>query len=407
MPSPHSPEDAWALLEPWLDALPPEAMARQAALDRVLAVSPRARVDVPPCDVSAMDGYALTGDLPRNTPLPVVATLAAGEAPGLTLGPGQVARIMTGAAIPHGADRVVPVELTDAGVESVTLLHPVELGAHIRRQGEIQRTGENLLPVGATLSPGALALLATHGYARVEVRREPRVAVLATGDEVVPPESTPRPGQVRNSHGDFLLAAGRGLGLRFADLGIARDDRLSLRAEIQRGLGSEVLLISGGVSMGAYDLVEGVLAELGAKVVFDGVAMQPGKPIVVFRHAGGLVFGLPGNPASAMVAYWLFVRPALRRLMGHRDRLWSGALRGRLVEDLQAAPERRDRFLPAAAWAVDGEIRIRPFPPRGSHDVATFARGNALLRLRAGAPALAAGEPAEILPLAAISLEPS
>ena len=397
----HTPEEAWALLAPHLAALPAENVARADALGRVVVTSPRATADVPPSDVSAMDGYALAGDLPLGTELIVSATIAAGDAPGSRLAPGAIARIMTGAPLPEGADRVLPVERTSGGAERVTLAHAAAAGDHIRRRGEIQRAGDALLAPGRTLTPAGLALLAGQGIARIAVHREPRVAVLVTGDELVPPDALPGPGQIRDSHGDFLLAAGRGLGLRFAALGIAPDDPATLTAAIQRGLAFDVLLISGGVSMGAFDFVEGALASLGVEPLFDSVAMQPGKPLVAARHGGGLVFGLPGNPASAMVCFWLFVRPALRRLLGFADGTWQGAVDAVLAGALPASPAGRDRFVPAALWSEGGRLLARPFAPRGSHDVATFAEGNALLRLRPGRPARAAGETCEALLLGA------
>jgi molybdenum cofactor synthesis domain-containing protein len=279
-----------------------------------------------------------------------------------------VARIMTGAPLPQGADRVVPVEATDGGREEVTFQAAAGPGAHIRRRGEILRAGEPLLPAGSRLTPGALSLLATHGHAEVPVHRAPSVAVLTTGDEVVPPTETPVPGQLRDSNTDFLLAAGVTLGLPFQSLGIAPDRIDDLERLVERGLGADVLLLCGGVSMGEFDLVEGALAGFGCETVFDAVAIQPGKPLVFAVHPGGLVFGLPGNPASVMVSFWLFVRPALRRLLGIQDSWWGSAVAGTLGAPLPGAGL-RDRFLPAAATARDGELQVVPFtagsPPTG------------------------------------------
>jgi molybdopterin molybdotransferase len=267
----------------------------------------------------------------------------------------------------------------------------------VRRQGEIVRIGDTLLPAGRRLTPGALALLATHGYAALPVHRAPAVAVLTTGDEVVPPEAAPAPGQLRDSNTDFLLAAGAGLGLRFQSLGIAPDRVDALRDAVRRGLGSDVLLLCGGVSMGEFDFVEGVLAELGCEAVLDSVAIQPGKPMVfAVSREGGLVFGLPGNPASVMVSFWLFVRPALRRLMGIEDSWWGAAVAGVLDAPLPGAGP-RDRFLAAAVDVRGGELCVTPFPPRGSHDLAAYARGTALVRVRPGAPPARAGERCEVL----------
>lgn len=402
MPMIH-PDEAWARIAPHLAPLPAEDVPRRQALGRVLARAVDATVDVPAADVSAMDGYALAGAAEPGRRYPVAATITAGTAPGTTLTPPAVARIMTGAPVPAGADRVIPVEQSDGGTMEAVFTVPGEVGDHIRRQGEVLGTGAPLLGAGTLLTPGSLALLATHGYAAVPVHRAPRVAVLATGDEVVPPESVPAPGQLRDSHTDFLLAAGAGLGLAFEPLGIAPDRVEALAQLVERGLAADVFLLCGGVSMGELDLSEGVLARAGCTIRFDAVAIQPGKPVVFATHLGrdgrtGLVFGLPGNPASVMVSFWLFVRPALRALLGSPDSWWPG------IPAVLAAPlpgsAGRERFLPAHAVARKGRLEVTPFPPKGSHDLAAYGGGNALVRVRPGSPARPAGEPCEILPLA-------
>ncbi len=391
-----TPEQAWRAIAAHLSPLPAEELPRRQAAGRVLARPLEARVDVPAADVSAMDGYAVAGPVAAGERRPVAATIAAGDAPGFTLPPAAVARIMTGAPVPAGADRVIPVEATDGGREVVTFAAAAEPGQHVRKRGEIQRAGAELLPAGVRLTPGALSLLATHGHGTLPVHRAPRVAILASGDEVVPPESEPGPGQLRDSHTDFLLAAGTSLGLAFTPLGIAPDREEELGRLVRRGLLSDVLLLCGGVSMGEFDLAEGVLAGLGCRAVFDAVAIQPGKPLVFAVHEGGLVFGLPGNPASVMVTFWLFVRPALRRLLGYEDSFWHGALAATLAAPLPGAGP-RERFLPAEIAVRDGEIFATPAPPKGSHDLAAYAPGTALVRVRPGAAPAAAGERCEVL----------
>jgi molybdopterin molybdotransferase len=396
---PLLPDEAWRRIAERVAPLGVETVGRRAALGRTLAADLPATVDVPATDVSAMDGYAVAGAVRPGDALPVAGTVAAGDPPGATLAPGTALRIMTGAPVPAGADRILPVENTDGGRERVTFQAAAEAGDHVRRRGEILRQGDRLLPVGSRLTPGALALLATHGYAEVAVHRAPRVAVLTTGDEVVPPERVPAAGQLRDSNTDFLLAAGASLGFAFAPLGIAPDRPEALRDLIRQGLEADVLLLCGGVSMGEFDYVEGVLAELGCEVVFDGVNIQPGKPLVFAVHAGepgALVFGLPGNPASVMCGFWLFVRPALRRLMGFDDSWWGAATKGLLTRKLPGGPS-RDRFLPAAIEPRDGTLHVTPFPPKGSHDLAAFGQGTALVRLKAGAPPVPAGGECELL----------
>ena len=390
------PDEAWRRIAERVRPLSRESVGRRAAAGRVLAHPLAATVDVPASDVSAMDGYAVAGEVQPGEARPVAGSVFAGDRPGFELPPGAAARIMTGAPVPAAADRVVPVELTDGGRERVTFQKGVPQSEHVRRRGEVLRTGDPLLPAGSPLTPGALALLATHGYGEVPVHRSPTVAVMATGDEVVPPEETPAPGQLRDSNTDFLLAAGGTLGLPFTSLGIAPDRTEPLRELVHRGLRSDVFLLCGGVSMGELDLVEGVLAEAGCEMVFDAVAIQPGKPAVFAVHPGGLVFGLPGNPASVMVSFWLFVRPALRRLMGFEDSWWGPALTGTLAAPLPAAGP-RDRFLPAEVEARNGELHVTPHFFKGSHDLAAYAHGTALARVRAGSARTEAGGRCEVL----------
>lgn len=408
------PEDAWRRLEPFARPLAPEAIGRREAVGRVLARPLAATVDVPAADVSAMDGFAVSGPPPAGRALPVAGMIAAGDPPGRRLPEDATLRIMTGAPLPEGADRVIPVErarVTRAdGGEVVELEGPGEAGDHVRRRGEVIHAGDALLPAGTVLTPGALSFLATHGHSRVPVHRAPRVAMVVTGDEVVPPETEPGPGKLRDSHTDFVLAACRTLGIEATPLGIAPDDPDALRELVAQGLEADVLLLSGGVSMGELDLVEGVLQELGCEALFDSVAVQPGKPLVAavapaHHEANGsisrdptLVFGLPGNPASVMVCFWLFVRPVLRRLQGRHDGFWHGALPGELAGPLPGA-KGRDRFLSAEVAFEGGRLRVTPTVPLGSHDLAAYARGTALVRVPASSPPAAPGEPCEVLPL--------
>jgi molybdopterin molybdotransferase len=393
-----SPEEAWRRIENHVEALARVSSPRRRAQGRVLAEALEATIDVPGLDVSSMDGYALGSRPSADRPTPIAGIVAAGDAPGAKLEPGTALRIMTGAPLPEGADRVVPIEETNAVDDMLTVQTVPEAGDFVRRRGEVLRRGDVVLEAGALITPGALGLLATHGYAEVPVVASPSIAIMTTGDEVVAPESTPRAGQLRDSHTDFLLGALGSLGLDAVSLGISPDDVGALRERARVGLESDVFILTGGVSMGEFDLVEGVLADLGCEALFDAVAIQPGKPTVVARHTGGLVFALPGNPASAMVAFWLFVRPALRRLGGHRDAFWREAMTARLSGPLPAA-RGRDRFLPARIDWQAGELVARPVVPMGSHDVAGYALGTALVRIPARSPAREEGEACEVLPL--------
>lgn len=396
------PDEAWQRLLPHLEPHPPERLARRESRGRVLTETVPATTDVPATDVSAMDGYALAGVVEAGTRLPVAGTVAAGDPPGRRLAAGAAMRIMTGGPVPAGADRVVPVEGTDGGEDEVVIHRPPEPYAHIRHRSEVVLAGEELLAPGSELTPQALALLASQGITTVEVHALPRVAFLSTGNEVVAADVEPGPGQLRDSHGAFLATECAALGVPFTALGIAPDDPALLRERLRRGLAADVLLISGGVSKGAFDYVPGILDELGCETLFHGVAIQPGKPLLAARNAsgtpGGLVFGLPGNPASVMCAFWLFVRPALRRLIGHVDGFWEGAVRATLDGPLPAATDRY-RYLPARLTFRDGTPHAEPLLPKGSHDLATWAHADALTQVRPGDAARDAGAVCEALEL--------
>lgn len=392
------PKVAWELLEKELERLPSETIPRRQALGRVLASELEATVDIPPTDVSAMDGYAVDGAVAAGDHRAVSGLVAAGDPPGLDIEPGAAVRIMTGAPTPPQSTAVVPVEQTDRGTSNVHFTAPSRPGAHIRRRGEVLRTGSSLLAPGCQLTPAALSLLATHGVNQVAVHRLPEVAFLTTGDEIVPPDVRPGPGQLRDSHTDFLLGAGKHLGLDFHHLGIAPDDPGILKRKITEGLVSDVLMVCGGVSQGEFDFVESILEELDCRLLFDAVAIQPGKPLVAARHDRGWIFGLPGNPASVMVTFRIFVRPLLRRLMGLRDGYLHDLREGVLTEPAPAA-KARDLYVPAEVEPSGGALRVRPVSPKGSHDQVAYARGTALIRIPAGTDAAEAGDTCEVLPL--------
>lgn len=396
------PAAAWERLLPHLAALAAERLDRRRAAGRRLASTTVATTDLPPCDISALDGFALAGEaaLPEvEGAFPIAGTRLAGDPVGERLARGMAMRIMTGSAVPEGADRVVAVEETVVAGDRVRPKAAVTPGAAIRRRGEIVHRGEELLPAGALLSPAALALLASQGIAEVEVHRAPRLALLLTGNEIVPPDATPGPAELRDSHSDFLIAELAEMGLPVISLGIARDDPETLAARLRDGLAAaDVVLCCGGVSMGEADFLAPVLAGLGCRTIFHGVAMQPGKPLLAAHQGAQLVFGLPGNPASVMVAFWLFVRPAIRRLMGDPADLWDAALPGTLGGALGAG-RARDRFVPARWRAVAGQAVIEPISPKGSHDLLAFGQASALVRVRAGDPQREAGEACEWMAL--------
>jgi molybdopterin molybdotransferase len=306
---------------------------------------------------------------------------------------------MTGAALPEGADAVVMVEHTsrESGREGevVTLQRAVKPGQHVVRRGSEQFSGQPVLAAGARLGFVELAAAAQVGAARLEVMRKPRVAILSTGDEVVDFRDAPGPFQIRNSNSVSLEAQVALCGAEPVVLGNARDSLEDLRTKIAEGLACDMLILSGGVSMGKYDLVEPVLREFGAEFVFDAVAIRPGKPVVFAMCKGKPVFGLPGNPVSTMVTFELFVRPAIEILSGAE----AGALPFFEVELKTALAEKPGltHFLPAKLSWEAGQAQVEPIAWQGSGDVSAMTRANCLLVVGAERERIEAGERVRVL----------
>lgn len=306
----------------------PQAIPLMDAFGLVLAEDVHADADSPPFDKSLVDGFAVRlADC--VAPLPVIETVSAGQMPTRSLDHSAAIQVMTGAPVPVGAEAVVPVELTSQGISSngVSLVSvPIHVAnwkpcTNILRRGASTKLGDLVVAAGSELRPQELGAIAECGFSRLLVRRHPRIAVLATGDELVPVGQTPAAGQIRNSNEIMLCAQIRRAGGEPLPLGIARDERAHLRERIEAGLHADVLVLSGGVSMGEKDFVPSELASAGVRQIFHKVNVKPGKPVwfgVLDRIPTErvLVFGLPGNPVSSLVCFELFVRPALRRLMG-------------------------------------------------------------------------------------------
>ncbi|HEX9186445.1 MAG TPA: gephyrin-like molybdotransferase Glp, partial [Vicinamibacteria bacterium] len=312
-------EEALAIVLAEVVPLADEEVALEDALSRVLAEDVPSDRDLPPFDRAAMDGYALRAGDVAGAPvaLDVVGEVRAGQWPDLTVGPGQAARIMTGAPVPPGADAVQQVEKTQPLDEfRVTIQASVAEGANVGPRGSEVRAGDVVLARGRVIDPAAIAVLASAGKARVRAARRPVVALLVTGDEIVDVGAAPGPCQIRNSNGPAVTAQARLAGAEVRPLGVAPDQPDAIAEALRPGLSADVLVVSGGVSAGDYDLVEPALLELGATFLFTKVAIKPGAPLVFGRRGGTLVFGLPGNPVSAQVTFDLFVRPALLKMQG-------------------------------------------------------------------------------------------
>jgi molybdopterin molybdotransferase len=318
--------EARALVLEHARPLAAEVVGFEAALGRVLAEDVRAGRTLPPADCSAMDGYAVRGaDVAQpGARLRVAYEVAAGGAAPRSLAPGEAARIFTGAPIPPGADTVVRQEDTEARSEEVRVLVAVPRGESVREAGEDVRSGDLVLARGARIGPAEVGMLAALGHTLVHVHRRPAVAVLSGGDELVEPHEAPTGGRIVSSNAYTIAAQCRACGAVPSNLGIARDTPGDLERLLRAGLAADVLVSSAGVSVGDHDHVRPTLEKLGVRLAFWGVEMKPGYPVTFGRADGGagaFVFGLPGNPVSAMITFELFVRPLLLALAGHEELL--------------------------------------------------------------------------------------
>lgn len=382
--------------------LPPVSCPLGAAAGKVLREELAADLDVPPFDATAMDGWAVRAAEVRGATegapvtLKVAGGIGAGSVPRGPLPRGSALKVMTGAPLPKGADAIVPVEQAREAPDgaSVALLEAAAPGAHVRCRGEVIRTGKPLLSPGRLLTPADLVLAVSAGRDSLLVAPRPRASVLVTGDEIVPAGTRPGPGKIRNTNAPLLLGALGRAGAEAADLGCCRDDAALLHEVLGRALeeGPDLLLTTGGVSAGDYDLVGDVLSALGCEVLFHRVAIRPAKPVLFARRGPTLVFGLPGNPVSTAVAYDLLVLPALRTLAGTLPAA-PPPVEARLSHPVRNAGGRL-AFLPGRVSFEAGRVAAEPVPTRGSHDVAAHAASNAYLVVPPRA-SLAAGEAVE------------
>ena len=390
-------EEALARVLEHVVPLPSEDVELRSAAGRVLAADARAVVDLPPFPSSAMDGFAVRADETPGT-LPVVARIAAGRPAPRELRSGEAMAIATGGVVPDGADAVIPIEYVVEQDNIVEIGDEARAGAHVRPRGGDARAGDAVVARGIRLGAAQVAALAAAGLERVAVARRPRVAVLATGTELRRAGERLGPGEIYESNGVLLEASLSAAGADIDELPAVADDEPAHRAALERGLEADVLVTSGGVSVGPHDLVRSILAELGVEEVFWGVAVKPGKPLAFGVRGRTLVFGLPGNPVSSLVGAELFVRPALLALQG-AVRPGPVFHEGRLAAPVRRN-EHRDELLRARTDVSGDGVALQPVTGQESHMIVRAAGADALVFAPRGTGELPAGERVRYLPLA-------
>lgn len=391
--------EALARVTQGLTPLETERVTLDNASGRVLAEDLAARLTQPPFDASAMDGYAVRAEDVAGLPatLRLIGTSAAGAGFRGRVGPGEAVRIFTGAPVPQGADTIVIQEDADEAHGVVTIKEAAP-GRHIRPRGQDFKEGEVLLAAGTRLGPRELMLAAAMNHAELPVRRRPKVAILATGDEVVPPGSELGRDQIVSSVPYGLAALIASVGGEAMSLGIANDEPESLVTLARSGSAADILLTIGGASVGERDLVASALKSEGLELDFWKIAMRPGKPLLSGRLGSQRMLGLPGNPVSALICAQVFLVPMLELMLGLAAdaRPKPEAVLG---EALQANGEREHYIRAVSEWRHDGQRVVRPLPSQDSSLVAGLARADCLIVRAPDAPALASGERVRIMPL--------
>lgn len=391
-------EEALEKLLPHVPEPTVTSLSLQQSLGRVLATPVAADVNVPSFPKSFVDGYAVRSEDVRQAPvqLNVIGVVGAGSSQGSRLGAGQAVQIMTGAPLPVGADAVQMVERTrQLSPSAVEILEPVGMGENIALEASEVKKGSQVLQRGTRIGPVEVGVLASFGQSQVDVYNAPTVAVISTGDELVDIDEKPEFGQIRNSNAFTLWAQCRDLGLEAAMFPVAPDNPERIRSTFREGLKWDLLIFSGGVSMGEYDYVHRVLGDEGVELFFHKAAIKPGKPLLVGRKGDQMIFGLPGNPVSAFVTFELFVRPAVRCWMGFR-RLHLQKVSGKLLARVTQRPGRK-YFKPASTLWSQTSFQVNPIETKGSADLTGFAAANSLVTIEKDVASLEQGETVEVL----------
>jgi molybdopterin molybdotransferase len=392
--------DAQSIVLERAQRLDAERVPIERAAGRVLAESAAALVDLPPFASSAMDGYALRAEDTDSPPirLPVVAHIAAGSPAERALAPGEAMAISTGAAVPEGADAVIPLELVEKSGDEIEIPRTVAQSDNIRdRAGDVS-AGETVLEPGTRLGPAQVAALAAAGVSEVQCTKRPRVGILVTGSELRQPGEALEPGEIYESNGLLLATALQLSGAVPAQLGIVADDADEHERAMERALlGFDMLVTSGGASVGPHDLVRSTQAKLRVEELFWGVAVKPGKPVAFGVRRDHLVFNLPGNPVSVLVTFELFVRPAVNALLGLPHALPE--LRSGVLGAPVARNAHREEYVRGVARRDGDAIVVEPLAGRESHLIVSAGRADALVQVVAGTGELAAGDAIRYIPL--------
>ena len=371
----------------------------ESALGLCLAEDVRSDIDMPPFDRSAMDGYAVIAEDTVRAPieLTVIEDIAAGYMPTIKVMCGQASKIMTGAAVPEGADAVVKVEETEdlSANNRVKILRAIDRGRNISKMGEDMKVGQVVLHKGMPIRPQEIGILATVGKARVEVFPTPTVGIISTGTELVDVESKPSTAQIRNSNGYSLAAQARRLKVDIEILGIVKDTKEDISRIMHRGLQKDILILSGGVSMGEYDLVGDVMKDLNTQIYFEKVALRPGKPVIFGKKDKTLIFALPGNPVASFVTFELFIYPAIRKMMGFPT-LHRTTVKASLEVEILVKRKRRE-YRPALLRMHNNQWFVSPVEWHGSADLLSTTRANCLLIVREDAEKLSVGQLVDVI----------
>ncbi|MCF6154091.1 MAG: molybdopterin molybdotransferase MoeA [Candidatus Brocadia sp.] len=383
-----------------VEPLSPRTVPFENALGFCLAQDVQSDIDMPPFDRSAMDGYAIVAEDATAAPveLAVIEDIAAGHMPQKKIFPGQASKIMTGAAVPEGADAVVKFEETeDLSNNRVKILKSVRKGSNISKRGEDMKSGQTVLLKGMPIRPQEIGILAMAGKSRVEVFTAPTVGIISTGDELVDVGCKPSIAQIRNSNGYSLSAQARRLKAEVEILGIVKDTKEEISDIMRRGLQKDILILSGGVSMGEYDLVGDVMKDFNTKIYFEKVALRPGKSVIFGRKDKTFIFALPGNPVASFVTFELFIYPAIRKMMGFTG-IHRTPLKASLETEILVKRKRRE-YRPALLRMHNNHWLVSPVEWHGSADLLATTRANCLLIVREDAEKFSSGQLVDVIPL--------